>query len=813
MEFNNNKMQLQDEEGSESNLDLREQVEKYLRHWKWFLLTVLCSFIYTYYSLNFTRPTYEATSTIKIKDETNDKSSLSAFKDLGAMGGMMGGMKNNIDDEIEVLKSKTIISQSIKDLKLNIQFFTEKNGLSDFLDSNIGFNTEFYEIEEYENPPLSINFFISDSTLSKVESQFIISINSENQYTFSTIDKSVVKTQSFGEKITTNFGDLIILPNTVDLKGNNLIGKNIFVNIIPVNDLTISYLENLQIEPTAELSSVLSLNVKDSHKKKAADFLNALVENYNQRAIRLKQELAETTSEFVNERVDIIFEELSDVDEDVEGVKSQYGASDAASSAGLNMQAAKQIEQDKNRTATQLNQLQQVKDLVASKGKNEMIPTGGISDPNVANSAIRYNELLMAKNSRLKAGSTEKNPTVVKLNDELKSLENTINKGLESAENSTKIALDAFTQNYNIAQGRIYGAPQQENQIRKVMRTQQTKEALYLYLLQKREETAITLGVADPNAKIIDIAEGLPDKVGPKKKIAYIFALLVGLLVPFAILYLRDILDSKIHTREDIEKILSIPIIADIPKLEGKNSRYLIKKEDHSGIAEAFRILRTNISFILPKTSQNNDGKVIFITSTIAHEGKSLVSSNLATALSHANKKTVILGLDIRAPKIEPYLGVRGKQGVTNYIINSDIKPKDLVVGAPNNDHLDIITSGDLAPNPAELLMSDRIKELFDFAKENYDYVIVDTAAFSMVTDTLLLSKFADAFIYVIRANFLDKRMLKYVSFLHKEKRLPNMALLLNGLDHKKTYGYGYGYGYGTAFENSQKKWWQFGKS
>ncbi|MBJ2172836.1 polysaccharide biosynthesis tyrosine autokinase [Aureibaculum sp. A20] len=800
---------IEKDDGNENSLDLREQVEKYLRNWKWFAIAILISFLYTLYTLNFKRSSYEAVSTIKIKNEKNgDKSALSAFQDMG----IMSNSNDNIDDEIEVLKSKTLISEVITTLKLNIQFFTKKNGLSEFLDSNIGFNTEFYEVENYENPPIDLNFFISDTALYKTSAQFIIKINSENQYTFTTTDESIVKTQSFGEKITTNFGDLIILPN-VDFKENNLIGENIFVSITPVANMTNAYLDGLAIEPKAEFSNVLSLSVTDSHKKKAENFLDELVHRYNLRAIRLKEELSQNTSEFVSERLKKISEELADVDENVENVKSKYGASSVASSAGLNMQAAKQIEQEKNQTATQLNQIKQVKEIVATKGKNEMIPSVGIADANVANSVAKYNELLIAKQTRLKGGSTEKNPIVVALDDQLKSLETTINKGLQNAEASTKIAYDAYSQQYNIAQGRIYGAPQQETQIRDVTRKQQTKEALYLYLLQKREETAITLGVADPNAKIIDKAESNPNRVAPKKKMAFIFAILIGLLIPFSIIYLRDILDSKIHTREDIERVLNIPIIADIPKLDGKKSRYLIKKEDHSGVAEAFRILRTNISFILPKTAESNAGKVIFVTSSIAHEGKSLVSTNLATALSHANKKTIILGLDIRAPKIEPYLGVRSKQGVTNYIINSDIKPADLVVSAPENDYLDIITSGDLAPNPAELLMNARIKELFDFAKENYEYVIVDTAAFSMVTDTLLLSKFADAFIYVIRANFVDKRMLKYVNFLYKEQRLPNMALLLNGVDQKKTYGYGYGYGYGTAFENSQKKWWQFGKS
>ena len=810
MEFENiPNTHFQDDDGNEGSLDLREQIEKYLRQWKWFALAILLSFMYTYFTLNFKRPSYQAVSKIKIKNEKGgDKSALSAFQDMGIMS---AATKDNIDDEIEVLQSKSLIAEVVKSLRLNIDFYTEKNSLSSFLDSNLGFNTEFYEKENYENPPLNLNFFISDSLLYETESAFIIKVNSENQYSFSTTDKSVLKTASFGDKITTNFGDLIILPN-IDFKEHNLIGKNILVNITPLKTITNNYTKVIEIEPVAEFSHVLNLAVEDSDKKKAEDFLDELVKMYNLRAIRLKEELSQSTSDFVGERLKKIAVELADADEDVEGVKSQYGASDVASSAGINIQVSKEIEQQKNATNTQLQQINQMKSIVATKGKNEMMPSVGISDPGVATNIQKYNEILAAKKDRLKGGSTEKNPIVVKLDDQLKSLETSINQGLQSAESNTKIALDNYSQQYSIAQSRVYGAPIQEKLIRDVTRKQQTKEALYLYLLQKREEAAITLGVADPNAKIIDKAESLAYKVAPKKKIAFLFALLVGLLIPFSILYLRDLLDSKIHTREDIEKILSIPIIGDIPKLESKK-RYLIKKEDHSGIAEAFRILRTNISFIIPQSPALKTGKVVFVTSTIAHEGKSLVSTNLATALSHAGKKTIILGMDIRAPKLEPYLGVRSKIGVTNYIINDEIKPQDLIISAPENENLDIISSGDLAPNPAELLMNERVKELFEYAKENYDYVIVDTAAYSMVTDTLLLSKFADAFIYVIRANFLDKRMLKYINFLHKEKRLPNIALLLNGVDEKKTYGYGYGYGYGTGLDNVKKPWWKFSKS
>jgi len=793
---------VQEEENLESSIGLREQIEKYLRYWKWFLLAICITFFYTYFNLNFKRVSYAATATIKIKDEkSGDRSMMSAFQDMG----IMSSSKNKVDDEIEVLKSKTLIAEAIKSLKLNIEFYTDKNSLSNFLDNNLGFNTEFYETENYKNPPININFFISDSALYNVGSQFIISINSTNQYTFSNIDKSIVKTQSFGEKITTNFGDLIILPN-IDLRKNNLIGSNIMVNIMPVNDLASAFVSGLNIEPKSEFSTILSLSVTGSNREKAEDFLNELIVKYNQRAIDLKEELTASTSAFVNKRLKIISEELTDVDEDAEAVKSRYGASDAVSSAGINLQSGQEIEQRIVQASTQLEQISAIKEIVATKGINEIIPNVGISDPNVSNSVDKYNELLLTKKKLLK-NSTEKNPIVANLNDQIKSLENNINRGLTNVESSQKIALDNFNKQFDITRSRIYSAPKQERQIRDVMRKQQTKEALYLYLLQKREETAITLGVADPNATVIDEANSLPYKVGPKKKKEYLFALFAGLFIPFIILYLREILDTKIHSREDIEKVLNIPIIGDIPKLETKG-RYLIKKDDYSSIAEAFRILRTNMSFILPSSS-NDTGKVIFITSTIAHEGKSLVATNLATALSHAGKKTLLIGLDIRAPKIEPYIGVKGKIGVTNYIINSDIVPEDIIITAPQNENLDIITSGDIAPNPAELLMNERVSDLIDYAKENYENIIVDTAAFSMVTDTLLLSKLADAFIYVIRANYLDKRMLRYVSFLHKEKRLPNMALLLNGLDHKKSYGYGYGYGYGTTFDNSKRPWWK----
>lgn len=794
---------LSEENGSDNNVSVRDLIDKYLRYWKWFILSLVFSLFFAYLKLNFTRPTYEAVTTIKIKDEKgSDKSALSAFQDLG----LMSSSNRNIEDEIEILKSKSLISEVIKSLRLNIKFFTNKNKVSSFLDDNLGFNTEFYETEEYVNPPLKVNFFISDSLLYEIGNQFIIDINSTNQYTFRDINNSIERKFNFGEKNITNFGDIVITP-LVDLKVKGLVGSSVLVSISPVKDLASSYAENILIEPNAEFSSVLTLTASDGVKKKTEDFLNELVKKYNERAINLKEDLSKSTSDFVTKRLAKISQELSDVDEDVESVKTRFQLSDVASSTGLNMESGQALENQIVETSTQLEKINAIRDFVQNKNDNELIPitvlggnAGGVSD--LTN---QYNELMMQK-KRLLENSTEKNPIVVNLNQQLKSLESNIAQGLSNLESSQQISLDALQKQGARINSRLYAAPKHERQYRDITRQQQIKEQLFLYLLQKREETAITLGVADPNAKVIDAAESMPNAIAPKKKIMFLVAIFIGLLIPFSIIYILDILDSKVHTREDVEKILSIPILGDIPKVE--KERYIISKEDHSSAAEAFRILRTNLNFILDSSIK---GKTIFITSTIAHEGKSMIATNLAASLALAGKKTLIIGLDIRAPKIKSYLGVRGDIGITNYVVNPTISFDDLIVRPKDFENLDVISSGDLAPNPSELLMNLRIKELFDRAKEKYEYIIVDTAAFSMVTDTMLLSGHADAFIYVIRANFLDKRFLKYIKGLYTNKRLPNLSLLVNGVDHKKSYGYGYGYGYGSDFEKQNKKqWWKF---
>ena len=803
MEFTNKRTDFQEEDiYDNSNINIKDVIDNYLSYWKWFILSVIISLAVTFYILNFIRPQYKASATIKIKDDQGgDNSTLSVFEDLG----VMGGSNAKIEDEIEILKSTTLISEVIKSLKLNVQLYTNKNRISEFLDDNLGLETEFYENEKYRNIPIKINFFIADTTLFNTVASFIIHVNSVENFTCIDLDTKNEKKYSFGETVSLGFGEFIIIPNT-DLVGNNFIGTNILVSINSIYNLASSYANRIEIEPKSEHSSILSMTLKDAVKERAEDFLNELVDKYNERAIYLKEQLSKNTSSFVTKRLEIISNELSTVDLTAETLKTRYGLSDVASETGLNMQSGQEIEQQIVQANTQLQQIEYIKEYVSAKDDTELIPADvGVADNNVTTSMQQYNELMLEK-KRLLEYSTEKNPIVVNISEQLKNLKNNINQGLNNLESSQKISIDALNKQDARINSRLYSAPKQERQYRDVQRQQQIKEALYLYLLQKREETAITLGVVDPNAKIIDSARSTPWPISPKKNIFYLAAVFLGLLIPLIIIYLIDFLNTKVKSREDIEKLLNIPILGDIPKLESKKS-YLINKDDHSSVAEAFRILRTNLSFLLTQTGEK--GKTVFITSTIAHEGKSFVSSNLAASLAHTGKKTLLIGMDVRAPKIKSYLGIKGDIGVTNYIIDTDITINGITIKVPTVENLELISSGNIPPNPSELLMNSRVKELFDEVKQHYEYIIVDTAASSIITDTMILRDYADAFVYVIRADYLDKRHLGYVKSLHKDKRFRNMALLINGVDHKKA-GYGYGYGYGAKFEKSDsKRWWK----
>lgn len=333
-----------------SNLDLRSIVDKYLSHWKWFLLSITILCLNTFWSLNFTRSSYEANASIKIKDEGGaDKSTLSVFQDLG-----MGNGQDNIEDEIEILSSKSLVSEAVKSLRLNIQYYTDKNYISEFVDEKLNFHTEFYERERYRSKPLNITFLIPDSTLFSISTNFFIEIVSVDNYVFHDFNRSIQKRHAFGEKITTNFGDIIVTPSG-DLKKSGLIGETVLISINSVRGMTNSYVDRLNVEPVSKFSNVLSLTISDTDRWKAEDFLNELVKKYNQRAVGLKEALSDSTAAFVTRRLTLISQELSVIDLSAESLKTRYQLSDVASETGLNMQMSQELENQRTTTEAQLS--------------------------------------------------------------------------------------------------------------------------------------------------------------------------------------------------------------------------------------------------------------------------------------------------------------------------------------------------------------------------------------------------------------------------------------------------------------------------
>ena len=432
--------------------------------------------------------------------------------------------------------------------------------------------------------------------------------------------------------------------------------------------------------------------------------------------------------------------------------------------------------------------------------------------PNVTNKPIiSATTGAVADNLSVNAGS--KNPQIIQYNKEIEILKINLKQSISNLIASLETQYNQINKEANKVKYKVSTIPLLERGFIDIARQQEIISGLYEYLLKKKEETAISLAVTVPNAKIIDKAYSAGIPVSPKRKIIYLAAILLGLIIPFIVIYLRNLLDTKVHSKKDIESALTVPFLGDIPRSESKE-KVIVGSDARSSGSEAFRLVRTNLDFML--ASKKGSKKFIFITSTTSGEGKSFISINVSATLALSGKKVLLIGMDLRAPKVTEYLGLESKKGVTNYITSNDLTLDELKFQIPQAPTLDIISSGAIPPNPAELLSGDNVKNLFEEidTEQDYDYVVVDTAPVNLVTDTLLISKYADMFLYIVRANYLDKRLLAVPQELYKNKRLPNMSIVLNDTDPKRSYGYGYGYGgygYGYLAEEEQGKSW-FGK-
>ena len=580
------------------------------------------------------------------------------------------------------------------------------------------------------------------------------------------------------------------------------------------------YCKSLSIAPTSKTTSVAVISLKNSSLQRGQDFINQLLEMYNRNTNNDKNEIAQKTAEFIDERIGIISKELGSTEANLESFKRDAGITDLTSEAQIALAGNAEYEKKSVENRTQISLVNDLRKYLRGN-EYEVLPSNvGLQDAALIGAIERYNEMLVER-KRLLRTSTENNPTIVNLDTSIRAMKANVQATLEGTLQGLMITKESLDREASRYSRRISNAPGQERAYVSIARQQEIKAGLYLMLLQKREENAIALAATANNAKIIDeaIADDIP--VSPKRSMIYLIALVLGVGIPVGIIYLIELTKFKIEGRADVEKLTSVPVVGDIPLTDEKNDKngsIAVFENKNNLMSETFRNIRTNLQFML-----DNDQKVILVTSTVSGEGKSFVSSNLAISLSLLGKKVVIVGLDIRKPGLNKVFQLSNKErGITQYLSNPETDLMELVQPSDVNKNLFILPGGTVPPNPTELLARNGLDRAIETLKKNFDYVILDTAPIGMVTDTLLIGRVADLSVYVCRADYTHKAEYTLINELSFEKKLPNLCTVINGVDLKKRkygyyygygkygkhYGYGkrYGYGYGYGQTKSERK-------
>ncbi len=571
------------------------------------------------------------------------------------------------------------------------------------------------------------------------------------------------------------------------------------------------YCNSLTIAPTSKTTSVAVISLKNSSLQRGQDFINQLLEMYNRNTNNDKNEIAQKTAEFIDERIGIISKELGSTEANLESFKRDAGITDLTSEAQIALAGNAEYEKKSVENRTQISLVNDLRKYLRGN-EYEVLPSNvGLQDAALIGAIERYNEMLVER-KRLLRTSTENNPTIVNLDTSIRAMKANVQATLEGTLQGLMITKESLDREASRYSRRISNAPGQERAYVSIARQQEIKAGLYLMLLQKREENAIALAATANNAKIIDeaIADDIP--VSPKRSMIYLIALILGIGIPVGIIYLIDLTKFKIEGRADVEKLTSVPVVGDIPLTDEKNDKngsIAVFENKNNLMSETFRNIRTNLQFML-----DNDQKVILVTSTVSGEGKSFVSSNLAISLSLLGKKVVIVGLDIRKPGLNKVFQLSNKErGITQYLSNPETDLMELVQPSDVNKNLFILPGGTVPPNPTELLARNGLDRAIETLKKNFDYVILDTAPIGMVTDTLLIGRVADLSVYVCRADYTHKAEYTLINELSFEKKLPNLCTVINGVDLKKRkYGYYYGYGkYGKHYGYGKRYGYGYG--
>lgn len=773
----------------EEQTNIQEILFHYLIHWPWFVISVIICIACAWGYLRLTTPIYNISATVLIKDDKKGSStSMSSEMEKMGLDGFVSS-SSNVDNEIEVLSSRTLAREVVSSLGLFVTYMDED---------------EFPQRELYRTSPVLVSLTPqeADKLPQTMKVSMVLQSTGAMSAQVAVGEKQYRKQfEKLPAVFPTDEGTVAFFVNNDTLSSvcPESVTKERHITAFINSPFSVAkgYAGSLSITPTSKSTSVVVVSLKNSNTQRGKDYIDKLLEMYNINANNDKNEVAQKTAEFIDERIGIISKELGSTEQDLENFKRSAGITDLSSEAQIALAGNAEYEKKRVENQTQINLIMDLQRYLQGT-EYEVLPANvGLQDTGVAGAIDRYNEMVAERN-RLLRTSTESNPTIVNLNTSIRAMRDNVKATLDATLKGLEITRVDLIREASRYSRRINDAPTQERQFVSIARQQEIKSGLYLMLLQKREENAIVLAATANNAKIIDeaLADGNP--VSPKRMTIYLVALIFGIGIPVGIIYLIGLTKLKIEGRADVEKLTSLPVIGDVPLADEKSGSIAVFENKNNLMSETFRNVRTNLQFMLEKGKN-----VILITSTISGEGKSFISSNLAISLSLLGKKVVIVGLDIRKPGLNKVFNMpRKEQGITQYLTDTTRNLMDLVQPSDINNNLYILLGGTIPPNPTELLARDGLDQAIGILRSNFDYVILDTAPVGMVSDTLLIRRVVDLSVYVCRADYTRKTEFTLINELAEDNKLPNLCVAINGLDlQKKKYGYYYGYGkYGKYY-------------
>lgn len=796
-------------EEEESGFDIKSILMKLLFNWKWIVVSIIICLCGAYIHLQKQTPVYRIQATVMINDEQkgsfqNQMQTLQ--QDFGIMS-TTGGL----DNELEVLRSKSVIKQAVLDLGLYTRYSIDN-----------GFFKPTSTL--YGSYPIKVTLNGDDLECLNTAATFIITQPDETSciISYHRYDKDKGEIVEIKEEakslpctLNTHIGRLVLTKGELPALAPT---KELIVTIIPPIVAAKSCLGALSIAPTSKTTSVANISYLDVNKRRGVDFVNQLIIAYNRENNNDKNFVALKTEEFIGRRLEKVAAELDEAEEQMAQYKRSAGLTNLSSDAQRVMQGSSEYEKQHAEIVTQMKLISFLHDYVNNPQNNlQPIPANvGLTDQSLTALIERYNELVVERSNLLRTAS-ESNPTVIEITAIADLMASTIKASIETLQSSFEIRKKDFERQAKKYDSKLDNAPTQEKILAGYERQLEVKSGLYMMLLQKREENSIALAATADNAKIIDAALANDAPVSPNRRMIWLIALAIGTAFPIAVIYLLELFRYKIEGRNDLEKLTKLPMLGDVPVSNGtKNGTHNIVVSENSNdlMAETFRGIRTNLQFILDSPEK----KIIQFTSSTAGEGKTFVSSNLAVSMALLGKKVLLVGLDIRKPRLAEMFDLADRRKGVTLFLSGDANNRTLlfeqIMPSGVNDNLDILPAGIIPPNPAELLSRKNLDKAMDYLKEAYDYIILDTAPVGLVTDTLIISRVTDATVYICRADYTPKSNMELVNSLCREGKLKNLSIVLNGIDmSKKKYGYYYGYGkYGKYGRYGYGKYGRYGQ-